>query len=114
MRRLNQMSRQCRSKVEAIQLGSVHEKYGVWARPNKWIAISIYELNLIAGFIWNFDLLLQKRFLRSISMKWLNRDANGRFTFWWAFCLVSRSVNHCSMPSHALPTFSCKDFSEFK
>ena len=29
MRRLNQMSRQCRSKVERIQLGSAHEKYGV-------------------------------------------------------------------------------------
>ena len=27
--RLNQMSRQCRSKVELIQLGSAHEKYGV-------------------------------------------------------------------------------------
>jgi len=81
---------------------------------NKWIAISIYELNLIAGFISNFDLLLQKHFLRSISIKWLNRDANGRFTFWWAFCLASRSVNHCSMPSYALPTFSSKDFSEFK
>ena len=26
---LNQMSRQCRSKVELIQLGSAHEKYGV-------------------------------------------------------------------------------------
>ena len=29
VRRLNQMSRQCRSKVELIQLGSAHEKYGV-------------------------------------------------------------------------------------
>ena len=28
------MSRQCRSKVELIQLGSAHEKYGVWTRPN--------------------------------------------------------------------------------
>ena len=27
------MSRQCRSKVELIQLGSAHEKYGVWTRP---------------------------------------------------------------------------------
>ena len=27
------MSRQCRSKVELIQLGSEHEKYGVWTRP---------------------------------------------------------------------------------
>ena len=29
VRRLNQMSRQCRSKVELLQLGSAHEKYGV-------------------------------------------------------------------------------------
>ena len=29
VRRLNQMSRQCRSEVELIQLGSAHEKYGV-------------------------------------------------------------------------------------
>ena len=27
--RRDQMSRQCRSKVELIQLGSAHEKYGV-------------------------------------------------------------------------------------
>ena len=27
IRRLNQMSRQCRSKVELVQLGSAHEKY---------------------------------------------------------------------------------------
>ena len=27
------MSRQCRSKVELIQLGSAHEKYGVCTRP---------------------------------------------------------------------------------
>ena len=27
------MSRQCRSKVELIQLDLVHEKYGVWTRP---------------------------------------------------------------------------------
>ena len=33
MRRLNQMSRQCRPKVKLIQLGSAHQKYGVWARP---------------------------------------------------------------------------------
>ena len=31
MRRLNQMSRQCRS---VIQLGLEHEKYSVWTRPN--------------------------------------------------------------------------------
>ena len=29
VRRLNQMTRQCRSKVELIQLGSAHEKDGV-------------------------------------------------------------------------------------
>ena len=29
VRRLNQMSHQCRSKVELIQVGSAHEKYGV-------------------------------------------------------------------------------------
>ena len=29
VRRLNQMSHQCRSKVELIQLGSAHEKHGV-------------------------------------------------------------------------------------
>ena len=29
VRRLNQMSRQCGSKVELIQLGLAHEKYGV-------------------------------------------------------------------------------------
>ena len=39
VRRLNQMSRQCRSKVELIQLGSVHEKYGVWTRPEKTAVI---------------------------------------------------------------------------
>ena len=34
VRRLNQMSRQCRFKVELIQLGSVHEnEYGVWTKP---------------------------------------------------------------------------------
>ena len=33
--RLNQMSRQCRSKDELIQLGSAHEKYSVWTRPKK-------------------------------------------------------------------------------
>ena len=33
MRRLNQMSRQCRPKVKLIQLGSAHQKHGVWARP---------------------------------------------------------------------------------
>ena len=27
--RLNQMSRQCRFKVELTQLGSAHQKYGV-------------------------------------------------------------------------------------
>ena len=27
------MSRQCRSKVELIQLGSAHDKYGVWTKP---------------------------------------------------------------------------------
>ena len=39
VRRLNQMSRQCRSKVELIQLGSVHEKYCVWPRPEKTAVI---------------------------------------------------------------------------
>ena len=29
VRRLNQMSHQCRSKVQLIQLSSAHEKYGV-------------------------------------------------------------------------------------
>ena len=29
VRSLNQMSRQCRSEVELIQLGSAHEKYGI-------------------------------------------------------------------------------------
>ena len=29
VRRLSQMSRQCCYKVEIIQLGSAHEKYGV-------------------------------------------------------------------------------------
>ena len=33
VRRLNQMSRQGRSKVELIQLGSAHQKFGVWTRP---------------------------------------------------------------------------------
>ena len=27
------MSRPCRFKVELIQLGSAHEKYGIWTRP---------------------------------------------------------------------------------
>jgi len=31
------MSHQCRSKVELIQLGSAHEKYGVWTRPKVFI-----------------------------------------------------------------------------
>ena len=34
------MSRQCRSKVELIQLGSAHEKYGVWTRPNNVVPSS--------------------------------------------------------------------------
>ena len=40
VRRLNQMLRKCRSKVELIQLGSAHEKYGVWTRPKstrEWV-----------------------------------------------------------------------------
>ena len=39
VRRLNQMSRQCCSKVEVIQLGLAHEKYGVWTRPKNHIQV---------------------------------------------------------------------------
>ena len=31
---LNQISCQCHSKVELIRLGSAHEKYSVWTRPD--------------------------------------------------------------------------------
>ena len=31
---MNQMSRQCRYKVEIIQLGLAHEKHSVWTRPH--------------------------------------------------------------------------------
>ena len=34
------MSRQCRSKVELIQLGSAHEKYGVWTRPKMSVSFA--------------------------------------------------------------------------
>ena len=41
--RLHQMSRQCCSKVELIQSGSAHEKYGVWTRPNsKNVGLSFF------------------------------------------------------------------------
>ena len=38
-------------------------------------------------------------------MKWLNRDANGSLQFYWAFRLVSSSVNHYGMPIYPLPAF---------
>ena len=39
------MSRQCRYKVELIQLGSAREKYGVWTRPKipKWPSFTTWR-----------------------------------------------------------------------
>ena len=39
------MSRHCRSKVELIQLGAAHEKYGVWTRP-KLAMLRSLQLNV--------------------------------------------------------------------
>ena len=58
VRRLNQMfTRRCRSKVELIQLGSAHEKYGVWTRPKstrEWVN----KINLSSFQIKNFSKFL--------------------------------------------------------
>ena len=44
------MSRQCRSKVELIQLGSAHENYGVWTRPQSLLCHAPPKLSKFRSF----------------------------------------------------------------
>ena len=88
VRRLNQMLRKCRSKVELIQLGSAHEKYGVWTRPKstrEWIS----KINLSSFQIKNFSKFL---------LGWLARENQN---IWRHNHVYTLSCKHASRPIRA-------------
>ena len=70
------MSRQCRSKVELIQLGSAHEKYGVWTRPELGLSPEIFfglictSATITSSFKLKITYFIETANLAPVVQKW--------------------------------------------
>ena len=113
VRRLHQ-SCQCRSKVELIQLGSAHEKYGVWTRPKPFqlqLHASIFTTSVNARLCGDHN--TKKKHKQNVlswsrapmsSRVFSNHFVVGSLKFAlgiYTYCFCIGNLSFCGTPSYA-------------